>query len=83
MLVTSSRISVISAEANTFLNLVLTDGRVFSNVLTHCGSLLTGMITIPNVTFQFQLEGSDTLGNRFKTNVDVEDVSLIGMIKTE
>ena len=62
---------------------MLTDGRVFSNVLTHCGSLLTGMITIPNVTFQFQLEGSDTLGNRFKTNVDVEDVSLIGMIKTE
>ena len=81
VLVTSSRINDISNGADIFLNLVLTDRRVFSNVLTHCGSLLTGIITIPNVSFQFQLEGSDSEGNRFKTNVDIQDVSLIGMVK--
>ena len=74
---TSSKISYISAEVDIFLNLVLTNGRVFSNVLTHCGSLLTGVITIPNVTFQFQLKGSDSEGNIFKTNVDIKDVDLI------
>ena len=81
VLVTSSRINDISNGADIFLNLVLTNRRVFSNVLTHCGSLLTGIITIPNVSFQFQLEGSDSEGNRFKTNVDIQDVSLIGMVK--
>ena len=81
VLITSSKIANISADEDVFLNLVLTDGRVFSNALTHCGSLLTGMITIPNVTFQFQLEGSDSQGNEFKTNVDIKDTSLIGKIK--
>lgn len=81
VLITSSKIANISADEDLFLNLVLTDGRVFSNALTHCGSLLTGMITIPNVTFQFQLEGSDSQGNEFKTNVDIKDTSLIGKIK--
>ena len=83
VLITSSRINDISAEAVTFLNLVLTDRRVFSNVLTHCGSLLTGTVTIPSVDFQFQLVGYDIEGNRFRTNVDIQDVSLIGMIKKE
>lgn len=75
---TSSRIANISAKANIFLNLVLTDGRALSNVLTHCGSLLTGMITIPSGSFEFQLEGSDSEGNRFKTNVDVNHIDPIG-----
>ena len=81
VLVTSSKIANISTDEDIFLNLVLTDGRVFSNALTHCGSLLTGMITIPNTTFQFQLEGSDSEGNEFRTNVDIKDTSLIGKIK--
>ena len=80
MLVTSSRINSISADADIFLNLVLSDGRAFSNALTHCGSLLTGMITIPNAAFQFQLEGSDSEGVRFRTNVDIVDLSIIGEI---
>ena len=80
MLVTSSRINNISADEDIFLNLVLTDGRVFSNALTHCGSLLTGMVVIPSVPFQFQLEGSDSEGVRFRTNVDIVDVSIIGEI---
>ena len=77
---TSSNIANISAEEDIFLNLVLSDGRVFSNVLIHCGSILTGMITVPIVTFEFQLEGSDSKGNIFQTNVDVKDISLIGKI---
>ena len=77
---TSSSIANISAEEDIFLNLVLSDGRVFSNVLIHCGSILTGMITVPIVTFEFQLEGSDSKGNIFQTNVDVKDISLIGKI---
>lgn len=79
---TSSSIANISAEEDIFLNLVLSDGRVFSNVLIHCGSLLTGMITVPDVAFEFQLEGSDSSGNAFQTNVDVIDTSLIGKIIT-
>ena len=78
---TSSSIANISAEEDIFLNLVLSDGRVFSNVLLHCGGLLAGMITVPNVTFEFQLEGFDSKGNIFQTNVDVKDISLIGKIK--
>ena len=78
---TSSKIANISNETDIFLNLVLTDGRVFSNALTHCGSLLTGMITIPDVFFQFQLEGFDSRGNEFKTNVDIKDLSHISKIK--
>ena len=80
--VTSSSIANISAEENIFLNLVLSDGRVFSNVLIHCGSLLTGIITVPDIAFEFQLEGSDSRGNEFQTNVDVMDTSLIGKIIT-
>ena len=61
---------------------MLSDGRAFSNVLIHCGSLLTGMITIPDVSFEFQLEGSDFKGNTFQTNVDVKDMDLIGKLFT-
>lgn len=71
VIVTSSKIADISAKADIYLNLVLNNGIVYSNVLTHCGSLLTGMVTIPNVVFQYQLQGSDSEGNRFKTDVDV------------
>ena len=78
--VTSSSIANISVEEDIFLNLVLSDGRAFSNVLTHCGSLLTGMITIPDVSFEFQLEASDSKGNTFQTNVDVKDMNLIGKL---
>lgn len=80
VLVTSSRIDDISAEANVYLNLVLIDGRVFSNVLTHCGSLLTGIITIPSISFQFQLEGSDSERNRFKTHVGIRNVTVTGTV---
>ena len=83
VLVTSSSIANISAEEDIFLNLVLSDGRVFSNVLIHCSSLLTGMITVPDVVFEFQLKGSDSKGNTFQTNVDIIDTSLIGKIKQE
>jgi len=79
VLVTSSRIANISAEENVNLNLVLVDGRVFSYPLLHCGSLLSGMITIPTVEFEHQLEGSDTEGNEFITSVSTRAFTTIGL----
>jgi len=79
VLVTSSRIANISAEESVNLNFVLVDGRVFSYLLHHCGSLLSGMITIPSVEFEHQLEGSDTEGNGFITSVSTRAFTTIGL----
>ena len=79
MLVTSSRIANISAEESVNLNLVLVDGRVFSYPLLHCGSLLSGMIIIPNIEFEHQLEGFDTEGNEFITSVSTRAFTTIGL----
>ena len=79
--ITSSRISDISSEADTFLNIVLSNGTVFSYSMIHCGSLLSGMITIPNASFEFQLEGFDIEANKFMTNVNVMGVSRMGKIE--
>jgi len=79
VLVTSSRIANISADQDVYLNLVLVDGRVFSYPLRHCGSLLSGMITIPSMEFEHQLEGFDTEGNDFITSVATRVFETIGM----
>jgi len=78
VVVTSSKIANISATSNIFLNLVLEDGRVFINLLIHCGTLLTGEITFPAVDFEYQLEGFDSNGNKFKTNADTKSITSIG-----
>ena len=79
VLVTSSRIANISADQDVYLNLVLVDGRVFSYPLLHCGSLLSGMITIPSMEFEHQLEGFDTDENNFITSVATRVFETIGM----
>ncbi|XP_065889976.1 uncharacterized protein [Dysidea avara] len=76
-LVTSSMIANISADQNVYLNLVLVDGRVFSYPLFHCGSLLSGIITIPSIEFEHQLEGFDTEGNDFITSVSTRTFTTI------
>ena len=78
-LVTSSMIANISADQNVYLNLVLVDGRVFSYPLFHCGSLLSGIITIPSIEFEHQLEGFDTEGNDFITSVSTRTFTTIGL----
>ena len=78
VVVTSSKIANISATNNIFLNLVLVDGRVFVNLLIHCGTLLTGEITYPAIDFEYQLEGFDSEGNEFKTNSDTKSTTSIG-----
>ena len=54
VLISSSRINEISTEG-LYLNLLLKDGIISSNTLVHCGSLLSGVIVVPNVPFHYQL----------------------------
>ncbi|XP_065907794.1 cell adhesion molecule DSCAM-like isoform X2 [Dysidea avara] len=72
VVITSSKIANISSENDIFLNLVLADGRVFSNLLLHCGSLLSGEVTIPSISFEYQLVGFDSKRIKFKTNADTK-----------
>jgi len=83
VVVTSSKIANISTTNNIFLNLVLADGRVFVNLLIHCGTSLTGEITFPAVEFEYQLEGSDSEGNKFKTNSETKSTSSIGTVHAQ
>jgi len=78
VVITSSKIANISSEDNIFLNFVLADGRVFANLLVHCGSLLSGEVTVPSINFEYQLEGFDTEGNKFKTNAGTKSTINIG-----
>jgi len=71
VIISSSRINDISTTNEVFLNLVLINGIVSSNVLTRCGGLLTGIIIIPNAPFRYQLEGYDADGNRFTRTRDI------------
>ena len=65
MLISSSKINEISTE-RIYLNLLLRDGVVSSTALMHCGSLLSGVIVVPNEPFRYQLEGFDSEGNGFE-----------------
>ena len=71
VLISSSRINEISTEG-LYLNLLLNDGTVSSNALMHCGSLLSGIIVVPNVPFRYQLKGFDSKGNGFEETRDTE-----------
>ena len=68
MLISSSKIST----EGIYLNLLLKDGVVSSNALTHCGSLLSGVIVVPNEPFRYQLKGFDSEGNDFEETREVK-----------
>ena len=64
VLIISSKIDEISTEGVS-LDLLLRDEIVSCNALSHCGSLLAGVIIVPRESFRYQLRGYDSKGNSF------------------
>ena len=71
VLVSSSKIYEISTKG-IFLDLLSHDGIISRNAMSHCGSLLTGMITVPCEPFRYQLRGSDSRGNNFTETREIK-----------
>ena len=71
VLISSSKINEISTEG-IHLNLLLRDGIVSSNALIHCGTLLSGVIVVPNEPFRYQLKGFDSEGNAFEETREIK-----------
>ena len=71
VLISSSKINEISTEG-IHLNLLLHDGIVSSNALIHCGTLLSGVIVVPNEPFRYQLKGFDSEGNGFEETREIK-----------
>ena len=72
VLVSSSKIYEISTKA-IFLDLLSHDGIISRNAMSHCGSLLTGIITVPCEPFRYQLRGYDSKGNNF---TEIKEIKL-------
>ena len=78
VIISSSKIDEISTEG-VFLDLVMRDGVVSCNAMSHCGSLLSGVIIVPSEPFRYQLRGFDSKGNSF---TETEEVRLEPEVET-